>query len=62
MVAVDQWGNAANATVRGADGSIRFVRVGDVIGKARVVAIDTAAWAVTLRLADGKDSTLRVAR
>ena len=61
VVAVDQWGNAANATVRGADGSIRFVRVGDVIGKARVVAIDTAARAVTLRLADGKNSTFRVA-
>ena len=61
VVAVDQWGSAANATVRGADGSIRFVRAGDEIGKARVVAIDTAARAVTLRLADGKNSTLRVA-
>ncbi|MBT0960345.1 hypothetical protein [Denitromonas iodatirespirans] len=62
VVAVDQWGSAANATVRNSDGSIRFVRAGDVIGKARVVAIDTAARAVTLRLADGKNSTLRVAR
>lgn len=62
VVAVDQWGSAANATVRAADGSIRFVRAGDEIGKARVVAIDITARAVKLRLADGKKSTLRVAR
>ena len=60
IVAIDRWGDANNATLRNADGSIRFVRVGDTVGKATIAAIDASAAAVTVRLPDGKATTLKV--
>ena len=60
IVAIDRWGDADNATLRNADGSIRFVRVGDTVGKATIAAIDASAAAVTVRLPDGKSTTLKV--
>lgn len=60
IVAIDRWGDANNATLRNADGSIRFVRVGDTVGKATIAAINASAAAVTVRLPDGKSTTLKV--
>lgn len=61
LVAADQWGRGPSATLRRADGTLSFHRVGDTIGRARITAIDPGAQAIELRI-DGKLSTLKVAR
>ena len=61
LVAADQWGRGPSATLRRADGTLSFHRVGDTIGRARITAIDPGAQAIQLRI-DGKLSTLKVAR
>lgn len=58
LVSVDTWGNHSNATIRNSDGSIRFVRTGDVVGVARVGAIDPDARSITLVMPNGTKSSL----